>query len=412
MNLSGFIARRYLFAKKSHNVINIISAISAAGIAVGCAALVIILSIYNGFDEIVRSLYNSYTPDLLITPAEGKAFQPVGEGFDKVRSMEGVASFCEVLEESVYLKYDEKHIVAVARGVDSVYQNATRLHDYIVEGSFELEFGALQEVVIGRTLALELGLHTRFLTPLEVYFPSRSTEVSLLDPMASLHKEVLYPAGIVSLEQGFDKKYVFMPVASLRNLLEYDNEVSSIEIYVDSTALDRSGIIKAGLQDDVCRALGDGFIVKNKQQQNDQIYKLLSYEKAAIYAILLFVMIIIACNIFGSLSMLIIEKKKDIGILRSMGAEDKLIKNIFVKEGWMISLLGIAAGVALGLLVCWIQKTFEIVKMPGNFIIDAYPVVVKFSDILIIIAGVALIGYLTAVISRAAGYSNSDLREE
>jgi len=203
-----------------------------------------------------------------------------------------------------------------------------------------------------------------------------------------------------------------MPVAALRNLLEYENEVSSIEIYVDSTALDRSGIIKAGLQDDVCNALGEGFVVKNKQQQNDQIYKLLSYEKAAIYAILLFVMIIIACNIFGSLSMLIIEKKKDIGILRSMGAEDKLIKNIFVKEGWMISLLGIAAGVALGLLVCWIQKTFEIVKMPGNFIIDAYPVVVKFSDILIIVVGVALIGYLTAVISRAAGYSNSDLREE
>ena len=402
MNLSTFIARRYLFAKKSHNVINIISGISAAGIAIGCAALVVIMSIYNGFDSIVRTLYSSYTPDLLVTPAEGKVFTTDSEGFEEIRSNAAVLSFCEVLEENVFVTYGDNHIVATARGVDSAYISATGLKDYVVEGNFELEFGALKQVVIGYTLAQELGLRIAFVTPLDVYFPSRRADVSPVNPFASLRSERLYPGGIISLDQNFDKKYMFLPVETLRSLLEYENEVTSVEIYADSSVISPNGVVNADFQKKVSAALGDSFTVKNRQQQNESLYKLLSYEKIAIYAILLFVMIIISCNIFGSLSMLIIEKRDDIEILKSMGADERLIKKIFVKEGWMISLLGIVAGIALGLLICLLQQKVGLVKMPGNFIVEYYPVVIRWSDILVIAGGVGLIGYLAAVVSRAA----------
>lgn len=402
MNLSTFIARRYLFAKKSHNVINIISGISAAGIAIGCAALVVIMSIYNGFDSIIRTLYNSYTPDLLVIPAEGKVFTTDSEGFEKIKSDDAVISFCEVLEENVFVRYGDNNIVATARGVDSVYISTTGLKDYVVEGNFELEFGALKQVVIGRTLAHELGLRISFVAPMDIYFPSRMANVSPVNPFASLRSERLFPGGIISLDQNFDKKYMFLPVESLRSLLEYEEEVTSVEIYADSSVIAPNGVVTAGFQKRVSAALGDSFIVKNRQQQNESLYKLLSYEKIAIYAILLFVMIIISCNILGSLSMLIIEKRDDIEILKSMGADDRLIKKIFVKEGWMISLLGIVVGIAVGLLVCLLQQKVGLVRMPGNFIVEYYPVVIRWSDILIIAGGVGLIGYLAAVVSRAA----------
>ena len=399
MDLSGFIAGRYLFAKKSHNVINIISGISAAGIAIGCAALVIILSIYNGFDGIVRSFNNSYTPDLLVSPVAGKAFTPSDELLEGLKAQEGVRTVSGVLEENVYLKYGERNAVATAKGVDSSYCSVTGLRDFLVEGEFELEYGQLREAVIGRTLALELGLRTSFLTPLEVYFPSRSAEVSLLDPMASLHLVKLHPAGVLSLEQGFDKKYVFVPVSALRELLEYENEVSALEIYADSTRIGENGVVSAALQKEVEKLAGEGFTVKNRRQQNEMLYKMLSYEKIAIYLILLFVMIIISFNILGSLSMLRIEKQDDMAILEAMGAEKGFINRIFLKESLMISALGIIIGIVVGLLVCFLQQRFGFVKMPGNFVVDAYPVVVKFLDILLIVAGVGLIGYLTALLA-------------
>lgn len=399
MDISGFIARRYLFAKKSHNVINVISMISAAGIAIGCAALIIILSIYNGFDEIVKSLFNSYTPDLIITPAQGKTFR-ADDAFCGQLKREGITAVSGVLTENVYLKYEGQQCVAVAKGVDSTYQEVTGLNDYLVQGRFELTFGTLEEAVVGRTLAMELGLQTTFLTPLEIYFPSRTEEISMLDPTACLNYLKVYPSGVVSLEQNFDKKYVFVPLNALQTLTEKEGEVSALEIYADSSLLDRHGIIKQSFQDEMATALGENFVLKNRRQQNDTMYKLLAYEKIAIYAILLFVMMIISCNIFGSLSMLIIEKQGDVRILQAMGATEKLTKNIFVKEGWLISLFGIAIGVTAGLAVCFLQQHFGIVKMPGNFIIDAYPVRVQLTDVLITIASVALLGYLTARLVR------------
>ena len=399
MRLSRFIAWRYLFAKKSHNVINIISIISAAGIAIGCAALVIILSIYNGFDSIVRDLNDSHTADVLVTPATGKVFNPDAR-FDFLKDDPRVRAACGVLEESVFVQYGDRNKVVVAKGVDSLYERVTGLREHLTEGEFSLGFGDLDQVVLGRTIALELGARPAFLQPLVAWFPSRTAQVDLLNPLSSLRQVKLHPAGIVSLEQNFDQKYMFLPLDALQELLEYDGEVSGVEIYLTEAGLDRHGLASRELLTQLRATLGDGFTVRDRQQQNTTLYKLLKYEKIAIYLILLFVMLIISFNIYGSLSMLIIEKRDDIATFRSMGADDSLIGQIFVREGWLISLLGIAVGIVLGLLVCWAQQRFGLVKMPGNFVVDAYPVVVRVADILIVIAGVALIGWLISLGTR------------
>ena len=399
MRLSRFIARRYLFAKKSHQVINVISVISAAGIAIGCAALVIILSIYNGFDSLVRDLNDSHTADVRIAPASGKVFSRDAR-FDFLQDEPLVRAACSVLEESVFLQYGERNKVVVARGVDSLYAQQTRLRDHLVEGEFTLTFGDLNQVVLGRTVALELGARPAFLQPLVAWFPSRTGKLDLLNPLASLRQVKLHPSGIVTLEQQFDQTYLFMPLAALRELLEYDDEVSGVEIFLTPEGLNRHGIASREVLASIRDALGDGFVVRDRQQQNSTLYKLLKYEKIAIYLILLFVMLIVSFNIYGSLSMLIIEKRDDIATLRAMGADDALVGQIFVREGWLISLFGIAVGVAAGLFVCWLQQRFGLVKMPGNFVVEAYPVVVQLSDILIIVAGVALIGWLISLLTR------------
>ena len=399
MNLSRFIARRYLFAKKSHQVINIISIISATGIAVGCAALVIILSIYNGFDSVVRNLNDAHTSDIQVTPAQGKVFAPDGR-FDFLQDDPRVKAACNVLEESVFVQYGDRNKVVVARGVDSLYEQTTGLRNYLTEGIFELRFGDLPQVVLGRTVALELGVRTAFLQPLTVWFPSRTRQVDLLNPLASLRQEKFQPAGILAVDQEFDQKYLFLPLDALQDLLEYTDEVSSVEIFLAPDGLDHRQMASRQVLADVRERLGDGFVVRDRQEQNQTLYRLLKYEKAAIYLILLFVMLIISFNIYGSLSMLIIEKRDDIATLRAMGADDGLVEQIFVREGWLISLLGIAIGVLAGLAICWVQIRFGLVKMPGNFVVDAYPVVVQAADILIIVAGVALIGWLISFLTR------------
>ena len=399
MKLSRFIARRYLFAKKSHNVINIISIISAAGIAIGCAALVIILSVYNGFDGVVRDLNDAATADVLVTPVRGKVFVP-DECFDAFREDPRVKAVCGVLEESVFVQYGDRNKVVVARGVDSLYEQVTALRDHLVEGDFSLTFGDLNQVVLGRLVAMELGVRTTFLQPLTAWFPSRTRQVDLLNPLASLRQEKLHPAGIVSLEQNFDQKYLFMPLPALRELLEYQDEVSAVEIYLTPQGLDRKGMASREVLSQLKASLGDDFLVRDRQQQNTTLYKLLIYEKVAIYLILLFVMLIISFNIYGSLSMLIIEKRDDIATLQAMGADDALVGRIFVREGWMISLLGIAVGVGIGLLVCLLQQHYGFVKMPGNFVVDAYPVVVQPLDIVLVVVGVAFIGWLISLLTR------------
>ena len=395
MRLAPFIAGRYLFAKKSHNVINIISAISAIGMAIGTAALIIILSVYNGFDSLIRSMMSTVEPDLLITPSTGKVFIPEGETYDWIYDQPSVKSMCCVLQEQVFINYDGKQGLAKAKGVDWVYEDESSLKDYITDGEFKLHKGDIPLAVVGAGLAYEMQMNPRFLAPIEIYFPSRTRKISLANPASAIESIRVWPSGLFSVNTDVDKELMILPIAKMQELLEYENEVSGVEIRLtdnsDTKELKR-------LQKEISSKLGPDFKVKDRFQQNESLYKMMKYEKAAIYMILIFVIIIIAFNIFGSLTMLIIEKRFDIETLKSLGATEKLIKRIFVLEGWMISLAGLAGGLFLGVLFSLLQQWFGFIKMPGHFVVRAYPIILSWTDVMLTAIGVTLIGYLIALI--------------
>ena len=399
MKLALFIAGRYLIAKKSHNVINIISAISAIGMAIGTAALIIILSVYNGFDSLIRSMMSNVEPDLLITPATGKVFIPDDEAFDWIYDQPSVKNMCCVLEEDVFISYDGKQGLAKAKGVDWIYEEESPLKDHIRDGEFRLHRGDIPMASIGASLAYEMGINPRFLSPVEIYFPSRTRRISIANPMSSIEFIKVWPSSTFSINTEVDQELMILPIEKMRELLEYDEEVSAVELRL-MEGTDRKELKR--LQEEIGRLLGPAFKVKDRFQQNESLYKMMKYEKAAIYMILIFVIIIIAFNIFGSLSMLIIEKKSDIETLRSMGAQDSLIRRIFVLEGWMISLTGLAAGLVVGIGFALLQQHFGFIKMPGHFVVQAYPIILSLSDILLTAAGVAIVGWLIALLPAAS----------
>jgi len=390
LKLPFFIARRYLFAKKSHNVINIISLISAIGITIGTAALVVVMSVFNGFVDLGESLYRISDSDLRITPTTGKIFTPQTPEFEKVRQLSGIASFAEVVEENVLLEYRGYQNVATIKGVDSAFLSTTNMWQAMVDGEFQLWHGDLEQAVIGRGIAYKLGIGIHFVDPLHVYAPKREGTISLINPQASLVSEYIFPAGIFAIEQSYDNAYLFVPIRFVRNLFDYTNEVSAIEIQLDKTAnADK-------IQQEIRKILGKDFVVKNRYEQQEIIFRMYKTEKAVVYSILLFMLLIISCNALGSLAMIIIEKKDDVFTLRSMGADDKMISRIFLLEGWMISLLGMIVGVIIGLLLAWAQQVFGLIAMPGNFLVNAYPVSIHWSDVALIALTVVSIGYLTA----------------
>ena len=395
MHLPLFIAGRYLFAKKSHNVINIISAISAVGMAIGTAALIIILSIYNGFDELVKSTLSNVEPDILITPAKGKVFIPEGEAFDRIKANPMIGEYDLILQENVFVDYDGHQGIAKAKGVDSAFEAESPLAEHITNGEFSLHKGQLPQMVVGAGLAYKMGMNPAFLASAELYFPIRDRNFSLANPAASIETVRMRPSGIFSVNQQIDDDLMIVPIEEMRKLLGYEEEVSGVEIRLaeGSTAKDIRSAIKH-----IQKELGPEFKVLDRFRQNPSLYKMMRYEKAAIYLILIFVIIIIALNIFGSITMLIIEKKDDIETYRSLGATDKMLRRTFTLEGWLISLLGLAAGLVIGIGFSLAQQHFGFIKMPGSFLVNAYPVILQWQDVLATIAGVALIGYIIALL--------------
>ena len=395
MHLPLFIAGRYLFAKKSHNVINIISAISAVGMAIGTAALIIILSIYNGFDELVKSTLSNVEPDILITPAKGKVFIPNGETFDRIKANPMIGEYDLILQENVFVDYDGHQGIAKAKGVDSAFEAESPLAGHITNGEFSLHKGQLPQMVVGAGLAYKMGMNPAFLASAELYFPIRDRNFSLANPAASIETVRMRPSGIFSVNQQIDDDLMIVPIEEMRKLLGYEEEVSGVEIRLaeGSTAKDIRSAIKH-----IQKELGPEFKVLDRFRQNPSLYKMMRYEKAAIYLILIFVIIIIALNIFGSITMLIIEKKDDIETYRSLGATDQMLRRTFTLEGWLISLLGLAAGLVVGIGFSLAQQHFGFIKMPGSFLVNAYPVILQWQDVLATIAGVALIGYIIALL--------------
>ena len=391
MRVPFYIARRYLFAKKSHSIINIISIISLVGVATGVMALVIVLSVFNGFDTLIGRLYSSIDSDIRILPHEGKTFTANSQEIDKIRNLEGIAVFAEIFEENALFRYRSKQHIGTIKGVSRNYADLTGVDSMLVDGEFKLWNGSQPMAIIGQGVAYFLNANLAHFDPLAIFVPKRGK--ASLSIESAFGKKYIMPSGVFAVEQDFDTQYAIAPIEFVRELLGYDSTtVTSIELKVGK------GHNPEKIKREVELILGGNYKVQNRFQQNESLYRTMKSEKFAIGMILTLILIIASFNIVGSLSMLIIEKRKDVETLRSLGADNDLIRKIFMAEGLLISIGGTIIGTLLGLIVCWAQITFKLIKLEGrgNFIIDAYPVDVQFGDIGLILLVVLTIGFVAA----------------
>ncbi|MFP4060966.1 MAG: FtsX-like permease family protein [Bacteroidales bacterium] len=391
MNFPLFIAKRYLVAKKGQNVINIISNIAMVGVTVGTMALIVVLSVFNGFEGLVKSLYNSFDPDLKITPVQGKTFIPRGDSFGKALSLPGIAYSSEVIEDNALIRYDEKQYIATIKGVDNNFVHVSGVDSMIHEGEFNLYKGNKHQAVIGQGVAYFLSVGLNFVSPLVMYVPRRTERV--LDPKTAFNREYIFPSGIFRIEQEYDSRYVLVPLEFSRTLFGYANgEVSAIEISL------YSGTSSETIQEKLRNILGPSFEVKNRFQQKELFYKIMKSEKWAIFFILSFILIVASFNIIGSLTMLIIDKKKDIASLRSLGSDINMIRRIFLFEGLLITISGTVMGLLLGGLISWLQMEFGFIRLQGSgsFVVEAYPVQMKLTDFILVFFTVIFIGFIAS----------------
>ncbi|MQY78218.1 MAG: FtsX-like permease family protein [Bacteroidetes bacterium] len=391
LNFSFYIAKRYLFARKSKNVINIISAISVVGVSIGTMALIVILSVFNGFNNLVQSLFNSFDPDIKITIKEGKTFSSGAERIQNLKKLKGVLYMSEIIEENALLKYDDRQYIVTVKGVSDEFINMSGIDSMIIDGEFILKENKNNYAVIGQGVALNLAVGLNFITPINIYVPKRTQKVSL-NPEKAFSRKYIYPSGIFAIQQDFDSRYIIVPIDFARDLLDYSNEVSAIELKLDPV------FNKNKIQEEIKKHLGTGYEVKNRFEQQELLYKIMKSEKWAIFLILTFILIIASFNVIGSLTMLIIEKKKDIDTLRSLGTNLSVLRKIFLFEGWMISILGAILGLMTGTIICWIQQHFGLIKIQGSdsFVIDTYPVNIELPDFIYVFLTVLFIGYLAA----------------
>ncbi len=391
MNFPFYIAKRYLVAKKSHNVINIIASISLAGIAVGTMALIVVLSVFNGFDNVVRSLINSFNPDLKITLVEGKTFTEDEALLNRIKSVKGVAFTATVLEDKALLRYDERQTIAIVKGVSQEYADISGIDSMMSEGDFILNSHNLPFAIIGKGIDIFLNVILNSPRQMGIYVPKRSGQVSF-DPERAVNRKFLNVSGVFMIEQDYDSKYIIVPLAFAQDLFEYPGKLNAIEVKLDPDASLQN------IQQQIATIMGDDYQVQNRYQQNEIFYKTMQMEKWAIFLILVFILIVASFNIIGTLTMLILEKKTDILTLQHLGASKNVIDRIFLFEGWLVSVAGAAIGVAAGLLICWLQITFKLIRLQGSgtFIIDAYPVLIKPFDIAATGISVIIIGFFAA----------------
>ena len=391
MNFPFYIAKRYLVAKKSHNVINIIASISLAGIAVGTMALIVILSVFNGFDNVVRSLINSFNPDLKITLVEGKTFTTDEALLNRIKSVKGVAATATVLEDKALLRYDERQTIAIVKGVSQEYDDISGIDSMMSEGDFILNSNNQPFAIIGKGIDIFLNVILNSPRQMGIYVPKRSGQVSF-DPERAVNRKFLNVSGVFMIEQDFDSKYIIVPLAFAQDLFEYPGKLNAIEVKLDPDASLHN------IQQQIATIMCDDYQVQNRYQQNEIFYKTMQMEKWAIFLILVFILIVASFNIIGTLTMLILEKKTDILTLQHMGASKNVIDRIFLFEGWLVSIAGAAIGLAAGLLICWLQITFKLIRLQGSgtFIIDAYPVLIQPFDIAATGIAVIIIGFFAA----------------
>lgn len=386
------IAGRYLFSKKSHNAINVISGISSAGVAVGTIALVVVLSIFNGFELLFSDLFSAFDPDLQISLKQGKQFSIDTPEFEAVKKSEGIAVFTEVVEENALLRYKEKQMPVLVKGVSDDFKQMTRIDSIMFDGEFMLYDGAFERSVVGAGIAATLGLSAYAIDPLYIYAPKRTSKINLLRPDQSFNQSGTFISGIFSVQQNeYDNQYVLVSLDLAQALFEYQaNEVSAVELKLLPFADTQK------VKNDLQKLLGDEFSVKDRYEQQEAYFKIMQVEKWITYLILSFILLIASFNIIGSLSMLIIDKKEDIITLRNLGADQKLIRQIFLLEGWMISAVGAVVGIIIGTILSFLQEKIGFIKLGPGFIVENYPVVIQFSDILLVFFTVLVMGFFAA----------------
>ncbi len=391
MNFPFFISKRYLFAKKSRNAINIISMISVVGVTVGVASLIVVLSVFNGFDGIIKSMYNAFDPDIKVTPSSGKVFTITDSLKDKLKNHPAVFDVAETFEENALLRYDDQQYIATIKGVSDNFKNVSGVDTMIVAGDYILKEENQQFAVVGQGVAYYLSLGLNYINPIVIYVPRRDANINT-NPAMAFNRNYIFPSGVFGIQQEFDTKYVIVPLDFARNLFDYENQLSALEIKLES------GVKTENVKDDLKEILGNQFDLKNRYEQHEAFYKIMETEKFFIFIILTFILIIASFNVIGSLTMLIIDKKEDIATFRSLGANLKTIRQIFLTEGWLITIVGAILGLILGGFICWLQIEFELIRLQGSasFIIDAYPVKIIWTDFVIVFVTIGLIGFLAA----------------
>jgi len=391
MNLPLTFARRYFVSKKSSNAVNIISWVSVLGMLVGSLGLLLVLSVFNGFEGLVISLYNTFDPDFKISVVEGKSFVPDSGKIQQLKSLEGIRAVSKVIEENALLTYGDKQYIATVKGVEENYGEVSGIDSSMYEGMYLLKQGKEEFAVAGVGISQSLGINLDDpLGYISVYLPKKNTTVSI-NPEDAFNRDMIKPAGSFAIQAEFDGKYIFVPIDFARRLTGYEKDISYIEISAKQNADDQR------LESQVAALFGKDFHVRNRLEQNETLYKVMKTEKWAVYAILTLILVVAAFNIIGSLTMLVIEKKKDISILKTMGADQSLIKKIFLSEGLLLSFISCAAGFILGITVILLQWKFHLLKMGGDsFVIDAYPVQLKVTDLVLVFFTVMIIGTVAA----------------
>ncbi len=394
MNFPFYIARRYLFSKKSHNAINVISAISVCGVALATLALICTLSVFNGFQDLVASFFTAFDPELKVTAVRGKVFDGQDPRVLALKQMPEVEVYSESLEDNAMVQYQGRQAMAVIKGVEDNFDRLTPIDSILFgRGDLMLHDEVADYAIPGIQLLSSLGSGIRFLDPLEVYAPKRGAKVNVANPSTAFVSGNLFSSGVVFAvnQEKYDASYILTSLAFARRLFQYDTEVSAVNLRLNPDA-DIDAVKK-----EVQERLGADFRVQDRYEQQADTYRIMRVEKLISYLFLTFILVIACFNVIGSLSMLIIDKREDVVTLRNLGASDSQIVRIFLFEGRMISFFGAFVGVALGLFLCWLQQAFGLIRLgnSGSFVVDAYPVSVEAMDVLVVFVTVLLVGFLS-----------------
>lgn len=394
MNFPFYIAKRYLFSKKSHNAINVISGISVCGVALATLAMVCTLSVFNGFQDMVATFFTAFDPQVKITSVKGKVFDGSLPVLSQIKNMPEVAVYSESVEDNAMVQYKGRQVMAVIKGVEDNFDKLTPIDSILFgRGELILHDEVADYAIPGLQLLSTLGTGIRFLDPLEVYAPKRGAKINMANPMSSFVSDDLFSSGLTFTvnQEKYDGSYILTSIDFARNLFQYDKEVSAVNLRLHPTANEKDVISK------IKRILGEDFYVQDRYEQQADTFRIMEIEKLISYIFLTFILMIACFNVIGSLSMLIIDKKNDVQTLRNLGASDNQIVRIFLFEGRMISFIGAVAGVILGLILCLVQQEYGIISLgnSGSFVVDSYPVSVHIWDVVLIFITVLVIGFIS-----------------